>query len=121
MMHEGKKLVTNEDKANCFADKYKIVFSDEENPNYDSKFKRETEDFIMNRKYEELFTDKTIKFFYPAELDKVIIILKLFNHCLVNNIIPDEWKKATISMIYKKGCKKSRDNYMPISITSCII
>ncbi len=148
MMHEGKKLVTNEDKANCFADKYKIIFSDEENPNYDSKFKRETEDFIMNRKYEELFTDKTIKFFYPAELDKVIseisskksldqesvcnlmikhfperfkvILLKVFNHCLVNNIIPDEWKKATISMIYKKGCKKSRDNYRPISITSCI-
>jgi hypothetical protein len=148
MMHEGKKLVTDEDKANCFADKYKIVFSNEENPNFDSKFKRETEEFIKNRKYEELFTDKTIKFFYPAELDKVIgeisskksldqehvcnlmikkfsekfkiTLLKLFNHCLVNNIIPDEWKKATISMIYKKGCKKLRDNYRPISITSCI-
>ena len=49
-----------------------------------------------------------------------LTLLKLFNHCLVNNTIPDEWKKATVSMIHKKGCKKTRDNYRPISITSCM-
>jgi len=47
-------------------------------------------------------------------------LLKMFNHCLATNTMPDEWKRATISMILKKGCKKTRDNYRPISITSCI-
>ena len=106
------------------------------------------EDFIQSKEYENMYSDKSIKFFSPKELDEVIKniidkksldsenicnamiknlsedfklkLLKLINHCLINNIIPDDRKKATISMIPKKGCPKSIDNYRPISITPCL-
>jgi len=148
LVHEGREFTTEEEKANWFADKYKKVFSDDENANFDSNFKREIEEYIKNREYEDICKDKTIKFFSPTDLNKVIKeisnkksldqenisnfmvknlsekfklnLLKMFNHCLATNTMPEEWKKATISMIHKKGCKKSRDNYRPISITSCI-
>ncbi len=148
MVHEEEKLVTDKEKANCFAEKYKRVFSDEDNPNFDSSFKNEIEELMTNKEYKKSYTDKTVKFFSKMELDKVIkeisnkksldheaicnqmirnfsvnfkiTLLQLFNHCLLYNIIPDEWKKATVSMIYKKGCQKTRDNYRPISITSCM-
>ena len=145
---ENKSYESDEDKANLFANKYKKVFSDTNNPEFDNNFKNTVEDFIQSKEYENMYSDKSIKFFSPKELDEVIKniidkksldsenicnamiknlsedfklkLLKLINHCLINNIIPDDWKKATISMIPKKGCPKSIDNYRPISITPCL-
>ena len=34
--------------------------------------------------------------------------------------IPDDWKDAKISAIYKKGNKKLACNYCPISLTSVV-
>ena len=39
---------------------------------------------------------------------------------LRKNYVPREWRKATISAIYKKGSKKSANNYRPVSLTSII-
>lgn len=33
-------------------------------------------------------------------------------------LLPDEWKHADITPLYKKGSKSSRENYRPISLTS---
>jgi len=116
------KLVKDEEKANCFAENYKGVFSNEENPNFDSCFKKEIEEYVINKKYERGYADKTVKIFTQMELNKVIkeisnkksldhekicnlmiknfswkfkmTLLKLFNHCLLNNTIPDEWQQC---------------------------
>jgi len=32
--------------------------------------------------------------------------------------IPEDWKKANVTHIYKKGLKEDRGNYRPISLTS---
>ena len=49
------------------------------------------------------------------------VITDLFNLCLANNKIPDEWKIALVTPIYKgKGSKSSLDNFRPISILSPI-
>ena len=48
-------------------------------------------------------------------------ITHLFNLCIKTNIIPDEWKIAFLSPIYKgKGAKSSPDSYRPISVLSPI-
>ena len=48
-------------------------------------------------------------------------ITDLFNLRLGSNTIPDEWKVAHVTPIYKvKGTKSSLDNYRPISILSPI-
>jgi hypothetical protein len=41
----------------------------------------------------------------------------LFNVCLTQNEMPDEWKISHVTPIYKgKGIKSSLENYRPISI-----
>ena len=42
----------------------------------------------------------------------------LFQSSLDTGIIPQDWKKAHIVPIYKKGSKHSPENYRPISLTS---
>ena len=46
------------------------------------------------------------------------ILARIFNKCLQGEEIPQEWKKAHITSIYKKGDKRKCENYRGISITS---
>ena len=42
----------------------------------------------------------------------------IFNHSFNNGIVPDDWKKANVSAIFKKWDKENTDYYRPISLTS---
>ena len=44
----------------------------------------------------------------------------IFNASLTSGIVPDHWRKANVTPIYKKGSKKEAKNYRPISLTSII-
>ena len=44
----------------------------------------------------------------------------IFNASLRVQEIPDEWKKAQISAIFKKGDKSQAGNYRPVSLTSVV-
>ncbi len=45
----------------------------------------------------------------------------IFNKSLETGTIPDDWKSAKISAIYKnKGSKKTAGNFRPISLTSVV-
>ena len=48
------------------------------------------------------------------------MITLLFNASLRQRKIPDDWKKANISPIYKKGEKYKAVNYRPVSLT-CVL
>ena len=42
----------------------------------------------------------------------------LYKRSLDKNEIPEDWKKANVSPIFKKGDRSSVVNYGPISLTS---
>jgi hypothetical protein len=47
-------------------------------------------------------------------------LLKIFRRSLEETGIPDEWKRANVTAVFKKGSKKNPANYRPISLTSQI-
>ena len=47
-------------------------------------------------------------------------LVTLFNECLEQRKIPDEWNDATIILLHKKGDRKDISNYRPISLLSCV-
>ena len=44
----------------------------------------------------------------------------IFHKSLSSGVIPDDWKKANITCIFKKGNKQDPGNYRPVSLTSVI-
>ena len=53
--------------------------------------------------------------------DAVVEPLKLiYVKTLTSGIIPNDWKNANVTAIFKKGSKKKAENYRPVSLTSHI-
>jgi len=44
----------------------------------------------------------------------------LFKKSLKDTVIPNDWKQAIITPIFKKGNRNKADNYWPVSLTSII-
>ena len=44
----------------------------------------------------------------------------IFHKSLSSGVIPDDWKKANITCIFKKGNKQDPGNYRPVSLTPVI-
>ena len=44
----------------------------------------------------------------------------IFKCSLNNKCVPDDWKNANITPIFKKGDRKSSGNYRPVSFTSIV-
>ncbi|KAF2363975.1 Reverse transcriptase domain [Trinorchestia longiramus] len=47
-------------------------------------------------------------------------LTNIFNRFLETGIVPDDWKRANVTPIFKKGNKQIPNNYRPISLTSVI-
>ena len=61
-----------------------------------------------------------IRFVKMASHITVPILTHIINLTIDTAIIPNDWKEATISPIYKDGDKNSAANYRPISILPAV-
>lgn len=50
----------------------------------------------------------------------VVPLLLIFKKSLESGEIPDDWRKANVTPIFKKGSRKKPENYRPVSLTSNI-
>ena len=55
--------------------------------------------------------------FYDGQIKPLTL---LFDKSLNEGVIPDDWRKAIVSPIFKKGNKKDPSNYRPVSLTSVV-
>ena len=45
-------------------------------------------------------------------------LTEIYRKSLEEGEIPKDWKKANVTPIFKKGVKKNKENYRPVSLTS---
>jgi hypothetical protein len=132
--HKSPKTDKDDVKANILADFFTSVFTVEPDgkvPTIDPKSintsmgpltvsVNEVRDMLLRLKVDKSpGMDGLHPRFLKELADELAIPLCLiFNQSLVNNIVPDDWKKARVSAIYKKGDKSIAGNYRPVSLTS---
>lgn len=63
--------------------------------------------------------DKISAYILKEIRDEISLPLSIiFKKSLEGGVVPDDWKKANVVPIFKKGSKSKVDNYRPISLTS---
>ena len=74
------------------------------------------------KKLEELNSNKSQG---PDEIRPRLLIAaplaKLFENSLVQDVVPNDWREANISALFKKGSNSASQNYRPVSFTSVIL
>lgn len=126
----------DESKANHFQEYFGGVFTDEpdgEMPEFDEREYEKalstiqiTEDMILTK----LKKIKVNKSPGPDTLHPRVIreisgeickpLLIIFKASIKTRKLPDEWKHAQVTAIFKKGAKTKAQNYRPVSLTSII-
>jgi ribonuclease P/MRP protein subunit RPP40 len=82
---------------------------------------------MVGKKLDKLKTDKSPgpDGMHPKLLYEIRDIIKkplalLFQQSLVEGKLPEDWKSATITPLFKKGSKADPQNYRPVSLTSIV-
>ena len=135
--HSGKIILDDKDAANHLNDYFVTVFTKENGSNIpilENRIKEEDnlnkiviDENMVKKKLDQLKTDKSpgADGIHPRllkELSNVISkpLASLFQNSLDSGVVPEDWRKANISGIYKKGSKADSQNYRPISLTSIV-
>jgi len=133
---KSTKVEGDEEKANILGSYFSSVFTKEPDENVPELKQRQP-----NKEWQELDINerKIAKLLQSLKPDKSPgmdgmhpLFLKelsnqlakplniIFNKSKHERRVPDDWKKARISAIYKKGNKTLASNYRPVSLTSVI-
>ena len=79
----------------------------------------------MQQKLEELNCNKSqgpdeINPRLLKELSSVVAepLAKMFQYSFVQGVVPNDWREANITALFKKGSKGASQNYRPVSLTS---
>ncbi len=137
----GKTLTSAVDKANALNQYFSSVFTKENWQNLESlkmslSASRQTISMeqitIVEEDVYKLLSDvDPTKASGPDEIPGRLLkegamqiavpLTRLFNISLRTGTLPDDWKKANITPIHKKGDKHTPKNYRPISLTSLVV
>jgi hypothetical protein len=60
------------------------------------------------------------KFLFMIKEDIVEPLREIFNESIREGVIPDDWKIANVTPIFKKGARDQCSNYRPVSLTSIV-
>ena len=133
----GKIIVDDEEAANHLNDYFVTVFTEENGcsiPVLENMIKEEDnlskfviDENMVKKKLEQLRIDKSpgADGIHPRLLKELSSLIshplaEMFQNSLDSGIVPEDWKKANISGVYKKGSRAECQNYRPISLTSII-
>ena len=132
---EKSMKFTDEEKANILQDQFSSVFTKEpegESPTLEKKTNKTITNISITdcQVRDEIRKLNVSKSCGPDEIhprlliELVDIVCKpialLLNKSMETGKLPDDWKRAHVSPIYKKGAKSRAENYRPISLTSVI-
>ena len=132
MPNSDSKATDDQQKANTLNDICGSVFTQDDNeeeaigPFTDEHMKKieVTEEKVM-KKLEKLKTTKSPgpdmihpKVMFEIRESIVKPLTFIFKQSIENSELPQDWRDAHISAIFKKGIKKSPNNYRPVSLTS---
>ena len=137
-MENGSMAVTDKEKADTLNTFFGSVFTKEnmENkpehkPTKWSEGKSITDILVTPAAIEEKLSKLNVnKAYGPDGVPPILLkelrkclstpLSYLFNKSLETGKLPEEWKKANVTAIFKKGTKSEPGNYRPVSLTSVI-
>lgn len=128
---------SDQEKADIFLNYFSSVFTSEPDndrlPHFDQReFARELDNIMITKKMVEnkLKKIKVNKSPGPDQIHPKVLrevtsaiitpLADIFATSIYTKNLPDEWKHAQVSAIYKKGKKTMPNNYRPVSLT-CIV
>lgn len=136
IIHNGSMLQDNKEMAHVFNDYFSSVFTRAANtdieainnrpdiPTLDRLIVTENmiRDKINNLKPKSSCGPDNINNRFIKDFSKELIpaLSIIFNRSLETSTLPDDWRTANVTPIFKKGSKGKVSNYRPISLTSAI-
>ena len=131
----GEWITNDKDKANELNNFFSSVFTKDENdefPDYSTNIDSTISDIVVTENKVKLLLkqlnvskstgpDNFHPRFLKETADNISYpITVIFNKSLSEGILPNEWKLANVTSIFKSGDKTKSSNYRPISITSIL-
>jgi len=130
---KGTLFTDSKSKAKILIDQFKSVFTldtDSELPRLPTFEGKKLENIVITVEgVEKLLKNiKPFKACGPDSIPNMVLskcaselapaLARIFQKSLNTGLLPDDWLKANVSSVYKKGDKHLAENYRPISLTS---